>query len=100
MTIETSGSRIFRVSLSDPSMRFSFVVPFHSDLGCLDRCLTALRPLPLDSEVIVAADAPPDDCRSLAEAYGARVIALESRSGPAVARNAAAACASGDVLVF
>jgi glycosyltransferase involved in cell wall biosynthesis len=81
-------------------MRVSFVVPFHSDLCCLDHALTALAPLPPDSELIVAADGPREDCTAVAAAHGARVVTIAQRSGPAAARNAAAAAASGDVLVF
>jgi glycosyltransferase involved in cell wall biosynthesis len=82
------------------SHRFSFIVPFHRGLASLERCLAALDPLPPASELIVAADGAVDDCRQLASAHGARVISLGRCSGPAVARNVAAAAASGDVLVF
>ncbi len=80
--------------------RFSFIVPFHRGLPCLARCLAALDPLPPESELIIAADGPVDDCRQLALLHRARVIAIEEASGPAVARNVAAAAAVGDVLVF
>jgi GT2 family glycosyltransferase len=52
------------------------------------------------AEILVAADGAVDDCRSLAAASGARVIVIAGPSGPAVARNRAAAEATGDVLVF
>lgn len=78
----------------------SFVVPFHRDLSCLSRCLTALDPLPPDSELIIAADGAVDDCREIAARHRARIVNVQKRSGPAVARNVAASVAAGDVLVF
>jgi GT2 family glycosyltransferase len=81
-------------------MRFSFIVPFHSNLSCLAQCLAALTPLPAESEIIVAADGATEDCRPLAAAHGAQVIAVDGPRGPAVARNAAAAIARGEIFVF
>jgi GT2 family glycosyltransferase len=81
-------------------VRFSFIVPFHRDLRSLGRCLTALDARPYDSEVIVVCDGARDDCRALAHAHRARVIATPRRSGPAVARNLGAAAARGGILVF
>jgi GT2 family glycosyltransferase len=82
------------------SRRFSFIIPFHRDLEALARCLAALQDRPAGSEVIVAADAAVEDCRALAATHGARVISIDGPAGPAIARNAAAAVATGDVLVF
>jgi len=53
-----------------------------------------------DAEVLIAADGAVDDCRPLAAAWGAQVVFVPGPSGPAVARNRAAALASGDVLAF
>ena len=53
-----------------------------------------------DAEVLIAADGAVDDCRALAAAAGAQVVVVPGPSGPAVARNRAAALASGDVLAF
>lgn len=80
--------------------RFSFIIPFRRDLRSLARCLDALRPLPPESELIIGADAALDDCQPLASRHGARIVALSQHGGPAAARNAAAAEAKGDVLVF
>ena len=52
------------------------------------------------AEVLIAADGAVDDCRPLAAAWRAQVVFVPSPSGPAVARNRAAALASGDVLAF
>lgn len=82
-------------------MRFSFIVPFHSNLGCLAQCLAALRPLPQDSEIIVAADGAREDCGPIAASHGARLVVVDGGPrGPAAARNAAAAAARGEILVF
>lgn len=80
--------------------RFSFIVPFHHGLPALARCLAALDPLPPESELIIAADGARDDCRQLASEHRARLIEIDDPSGPAVARNIAAAAAIGDVLIF
>jgi len=79
---------------------FSFIVPFHRGLRTLDRCLDALMPLPSGSELIVAADGAVEDCSPLASTRGLRVVDVPGPSGPAIARNAGAAAATGDVLVF
>src|SRR5262245_10748994 len=81
-------------------LRLSIIVPFHRDLELLQRCLGALMPLSEGWEVIVACDAPVDDCQALAAHYGARVLSLPGPHGPAVARNRAAEVATGDALVF
>jgi GT2 family glycosyltransferase len=82
------------------SLRLSFIVPFHRGLSDLSKCLRGLDRRPPGSELIVVADGAIDDCRRLARTHGARVISLARRSGPAVARNAGAGAATGDVLVF
>ena len=81
-------------------IRFSFIVPFHRDLVALERCLRALDSRPSDSELIVAADGAVDDCQDVAARHGARVLAIDGPSGPAVARNAAVAASVGEVVVF
>jgi GT2 family glycosyltransferase len=80
--------------------RFSFIVPFHRGLASLAQCLAALDPVPPQSELIIVADGAVDDCRQVALLHRARVIAIDGPSGPAVARNVAAAAAVGDVLIF
>jgi O-antigen/teichoic acid export membrane protein/GT2 family glycosyltransferase len=81
-------------------VRCSFIVPFHSGLESLAHALAALTPVPVDSEILIAADGAVDDCQALAAGCAARVIEIDGPSGPAVARNAAARVAAGDVLVF
>jgi GT2 family glycosyltransferase len=81
-------------------VRLSIIVPFHKDLGSLERCLEALTARPADAEVIVAADGAIEDCHPAALRHDAKVIEVPGPAGPAVARNAAARAAAGDVLVF
>jgi hypothetical protein len=50
--------------------------------------------------VLVACDGAVDDCGPIAAAWGAEVVVVPGPSGPAVARNRAAARARGDVLAF
>jgi glycosyltransferase involved in cell wall biosynthesis len=76
------------------------IVPFHRNLAQLAPTLSAIRQSVPDAELIVAADGAVDDCQALAVAHRARVVVVPGPSGPAVARNRAAAVASGDVLVF
>jgi len=80
--------------------RLSIIVPFHKGLAFLEKALDGVSPLRTGDELIIAADGAVDDCHALAAAYGARVIEIQGPKGPAAARNAAAAIATGDVLVF
>jgi GT2 family glycosyltransferase len=91
-------SIVTRGSSTNP--RFSFIVPFHRGLATLEQCLAALDPVPPHSELIIVADGAVEDCQQLALLHRARVIAIDGPSGPAVARNVAAAAAVGEVLVF
>jgi len=81
-------------------VRLSIIVPFHRGLPFLERCLEAITPLPVGWDLLVAGDAPADDCQAVAARYGARLLNLPGPQGPAIARNRAAALAEGDVLVF
>jgi GT2 family glycosyltransferase len=80
--------------------RLSVLVPFHSGLEALSRCLEALDPLPPASELIIAADGALEDCSAVAAAHHGQVVVIRGPAGPAVARNVAAMSATGDVLVF
>ena len=84
----------------DTSLSASVIVPFHHNLEFLERCLFALASRPGDVEVIVASDGAPQSCAALARRHGARVVHLATCSGPAAARNRAAASASGEILIF
>ena len=81
-------------------IRLSIIIPFHRGLESLESALKGVTPLPDGCEIIVAGDAPTDDCHALADRYGARTLILPGPRGPGVARNRAAAVARGDILVF
>jgi glycosyltransferase involved in cell wall biosynthesis len=66
----------------------------------LEKCLEAITPLQDDWELLIAGDAPVDDCQALVDRVGGRLMRLPGPRGPAVARNRAAETARGDVLVF
>ena len=83
----------------------SLIVPFHRDVSQLRACLEALATSArglrnVAAELLVAADGAPDDPADVARAFGARVVVVPGPSGPATARNRAAAEATGEVLVF
>lgn len=80
--------------------RLSIIVPFHKGLPFLERVLAGITPLRPGDELLIAADGAVDDCRALAASYRARVVEIPGPQGPAAARNAAAALATRDVLVF
>jgi len=82
------------------SLSASVIVPFHHNLEYLERCLRALASVPPGVEVIVVSDGAPESCVATARRYGARVVHRDTCSGPAVARNYAAASASGEILIF
>ena len=86
--------------MTEPSL--SVIVPMFNAPENLARCLAGLAASTVaDFELIVVDDASSDErARALAAASGARVLRLEANAGPGVARNAGAASARGDVLVF
>lgn len=78
----------------------SVIIPFHRRLPQLARSLAAVRASMPAAEVVVAADGAVEDCRELAATHRATVVVIDGPLGPAVARNRAAAAATGDILVF
>ena len=83
-----------------PTPAVSVVVPFHRRLAQLAQSLAAVRASMPSAQVLVAADGAVEDCRDLAAKYGATLVVIDGPLGPAVARNRAAAAATGDILVF
>jgi glycosyltransferase involved in cell wall biosynthesis len=81
----------------------SFVVPAYNEERLIRRTLdaihTAARELARPYEVIVVDDASTDGTASAARAGGARVVEVRFRHIAKV-RNAGAAAAAGDVLIF
>ena len=83
-----------------PGHSASVIIPFHSNLKHLELSLAAARRSMPEVEIILAADAPREDYRPLAESFGAKVVEIDGPSGPACARNRAAGVAGGDVFMF
>ena len=81
----------------------SVIVPLFDEIDSLAPCLASIRRSSFtDYELLVADDGAPDAATvaAIAERHHAKVVHLPNTSGPAVARNAAARAAVGDVLVF
>jgi glycosyltransferase involved in cell wall biosynthesis len=81
----------------------SFVVPAYNEERALPATLAAIHaamaPIGREYEVVVANDASTDATAAVAEANGARVVPVEFRQISRT-RNAGAAAARGDTLVF
>ncbi|MFN2431801.1 MAG: glycosyltransferase, partial [Gemmatimonadota bacterium] len=84
--------------------RVSVIVPGHDAAATVEACLSALgsQDVPRASyEVVFVDDASRDATPQLAGRWADRVLRLRGRAaGPAAARNAGAAAARGDVLLF
>lgn len=82
--------------------RVSVIIPAYNEAQKIARCLDA--PLQAQKEhfweIIVVDDGSTDGTGNLAETMGARVIKLPENRGVAAARNAGAALAQGDFLIF
>lgn len=80
---------------------WSVVIPVRNSAEFLAKCLSALaQSVFRDFEVTVVDDASTDSTAEVAERFGARVIRLPDRSGPAVARNRGAQESRGAYLLF
>ena len=81
----------------------SFIVPAHNEEALLGRSLAALhesaRTTLRPYEIVVANDASTDRTGEIAVEHGARVVAIDRRQ-IAASRNAGAAAAVGDILIF
>jgi glycosyltransferase involved in cell wall biosynthesis len=79
----------------------SVIVPVHNGAAFLAPCLTALQASDLPPhEIIVVDDASTDGSGDLARGHGVTVVTRDHRAGAAIARNAGAHAASGDVFLF
>ena len=79
----------------------SVIVPVRNDPVNLELCLQALCSSDYpDYEVIVVDDASTDNTAEVARRHGVRRIRLETRSGPAAARNLGARAARHSYLFF
>lgn len=83
-------------------MRLSVVIPARDAAGMIERAVEAALSQDFDApfEVIVVDDGSRDDTATRAEAAGARVVRNDAPTGPADARNAGVAAASGELIAF
>lgn len=81
--------------------RLSIVVPVHDGAATLPACLKALIEAPGPSrEIIVSDDASLDRSATIAAAMGVATLRSSAKRGAGAARNAGAAEARADILVF
>lgn len=83
-------------------MKCSLVIPAYNAARTIENCLRSAfeQTLPMELyEVIVVDDGSKDDTARIAQRFPVRLI-QQSNSGPAVARNAGAHLATGDILIF
>lgn len=79
----------------------SVIIPVHNGVAHLEECLDALPGGCEEFEVIVVDDGSTDESASVARRHShVKLLQLESRRGPAAARNCGAQRARGDVLLF
>ena len=92
--------RIAKDSLREPSI--SVIIPVYNGGEQFHRCLVSLtQASPSPCIIIVVADGESDGSWQIAKEFGARVVTLPSRGGPARARNAGARLArKNDILMF
>ena len=84
-----------------PAPTVTVIVPVYNGGPNFQRCLTSLtQAVPCPLEIIVVADGDTDGSWQTAVEFGAKTLRLQSRTGPACARNAGARVARGDILFF
>lgn len=87
--------------LSMVSQSISIVVPAYNAAVTLPQCLEAIaNSVHHPAEVIVVNDGSTDETARIAERFGAIVVSMDKRSGPAAARNLGAEAARYDLLLF
>jgi len=79
----------------------SVIVPVHHGGENFRRCLSGIgAAVPPANEIIVVADGDTDGSWRFAKEFGAQVMRIPVRQGPAYARNLGAQSAQGDILFF
>jgi glycosyltransferase involved in cell wall biosynthesis len=82
-------------------VRISVIIPAYNCVAHLRSCLEHLqRSTVAPCETIVVDDGSTDDTPLIAERFGARLLRMDRRGGPARARNFGAKQALGEVLFF
>jgi glycosyltransferase involved in cell wall biosynthesis len=79
----------------------SVVIAAYNSANTLGECLAAIEKSTVrPSECVVVLDGGDDHSEAVAQGYGARVIALPERQGPAHARNVGLRLAQGSLILF
>ena len=82
-------------------MKISIIIPVWNGGENFRRCLDSIQAYASHThELIVVADGDTDGSRDLAQQVATQVVLFNQPGGPARARNAGAAVATGDVLFF
>ena len=85
----------------EPVPTVSVIIPAHNAVPYLEASLAAVKAeLPEKGELILVDDCSTDRTAERASELGARVLRLETNSGPSAARNMGAAEARGEILFF
>ncbi|MBO1056513.1 MAG: glycosyltransferase [Dolichospermum sp. JUN01] len=82
-------------------LSISVIIPVYNGGEIFRQCLSAISAsLERPQEVIVVADGDTDSSWQVATDWGAKVIRVKEKGGPAQARNLGASQAQGDILFF
>ena len=82
-------------------LRISVIIPVHNGGDSFRQCLSSISTSQNQpTEVIVVADGNADNSWQVATDWGAKVIRVKEKGGPAQARNLGADAAQGDILFF
>ncbi len=95
--------RKFTLTLSSRSSKrqISVIIPAYNDAAHLRACLSSLQESGFqDYECIVVDDGSVDNTGEVAREFHAALLSTVDRNGPACARNAGAASANGEILLF
>ena len=87
--------------LNMASQSITIIIPAYNAAVTLPQCLEAIaNSVHHPAEVIVVNDGSTDKTARIAEQFGAIVVGMDKRSGPAAARNLGAEAARYDLLLF
>ena len=82
-------------------LTISVIIPVHNGGESFYHCLSSISRSKISpEEVIVVADGNADKSWQVAADWGAKVIRVQKKGGPAQARNLGADVAQGDILFF
>ncbi len=86
--------------MNPTQLSISVIIPVHNGGESFRQCLSSMgASISQPTEVIVVADGDTESGQVAAD-WGAKVINVEEKGGPAQARNLGAAAAEGDILFF